>query len=689
MDACADDCLLAALTHYAPIALAVIQRSSQSDGDTWQSQMQRSECERQSGVCEAGVPCASSPPHLLPHIPSVLPPSLPSSDASIIRLLAPHLLLSAPPLRLPDVALATSPALYLGRCRISPLTLSLTLRISSPLPLDTTATPLSLAPFHLPALFSPPAALVRALLAHYITEVLLCAPRVLASHHLLLNPLGLLHSMRCALRDLLLLPIQGSIQGGTHGLLLGVGRGGLSAWRHVSRWTVSSVSGFSSSVGRIVRRAYLGGGGVEGRGGSRGPLGEAGHSSGTSVGSSSRGGAVAGGGAAAGGSSGGSRGGGGVAGGVGVAVGHRRLLLSLAHRPRLPQHYHHHSHHRQQQQQPRQRGHGEGILPSPHALTSYTTESFDSVHSSEGLPSGNAATGNYAAGDEGARGCCPAETGEGGGHTPATAIRGTSSERGTRNSRGGGGGGGEGRGREGEGRRVSLLWQLQQRGVRCAASHFMPPLWPARPHALYLAHVDASTAVITTTSVDVPPLLLCRPVLLLSATHLLAVDQSGLGMAACLPLCGLEVSVERGDEGRGEELQGEGRGGEVEEEGSVEGGEEDWSLTCFCAGGGQLCGSVREWWETLQCEWQEGDCHGGLARRGAGERRGSDEGGGVADDVADMRGSGGESVGLREAAVQGGEADGTMGLQVYCQLGEAAHIQLVALLLRQMARSSL
>ncbi|CAI6005162.1 unnamed protein product [Closterium sp. NIES-64] len=115
------------------------------------------------------------------------------------------------------------------------------------------------------------------MLAHYITEGVLCVPRVIASHHLLLNPLGLLHSVRAACRDLLLLPVQGSLHAGPHGLLLlGVGRGGLAAWRHVSQ-----TSG--------------------------------------------------GGGAAATGSSGGGRGDGGVHGRMGLAVGHHRIIGSSGH----------------------------------------------------------------------------------------------------------------------------------------------------------------------------------------------------------------------------------------------------------------------------------------------------------------------------------------------------------------------
>ncbi|CAI5994333.1 unnamed protein product [Closterium sp. NIES-65] len=176
------------------------------------------------------------------------------------------------------------------------------------------------------------------MLAHYITEGVLCVPRVIASHHLLLNPLGLLHSVRAACRDLLLLPVQGSLHAGPHGLLLlGVGRGGLAAWRHVSQHTVASLSGFSSSVGRLVRRAYLG----ERGGGSRGLVGEGGHRSGTGGAHGNRRGAAGGsgnlcrtsggGGAAATGSSGGGTGGGGVHGGMGLAVGHHRIIGSSGH----------------------------------------------------------------------------------------------------------------------------------------------------------------------------------------------------------------------------------------------------------------------------------------------------------------------------------------------------------------------
>ncbi|CAI5524281.1 unnamed protein product [Closterium sp. Naga37s-1] len=206
---------------------------------------------------------------------------------------------------------------------------------------------------------------------------------------------------------------------------------------------------------------------------------------------------------------------------------------------------------------------------------------------------------------------------------------------------------------------------------------------------LYLTHVDASTAVITTTSTDIPPLLLRRPLLLLTATHLLAIDQSGLGMAACLPLCGLEVSVERGEEGGGEELERGGGKGEVEEGGSAEEGEGEWSLTCFCGRGGRLCGSVSDWWHTLPHHPTQRKSTGALDDS-SGERRGRDEGSRMAEGVTGGRGGGGEADAVRTVEVQGGgeHADLTIGLQVYCQVGEAAHIQLVPLLLRQVARSA-
>ncbi|CAI5475977.1 unnamed protein product [Closterium sp. Yama58-4] len=278
VDACADDCLLSALTHYMPIALAFIQSSSQSDDATWQIHMQGT---------------------------------------------------------------------------------------------DT--------------------ALMRTMLAHYITEGLLCVPRVIASHHLLLNPLGLLHSVRAACRDLLVLPVQGSLHAGPHGLLLGVGRGGLAAWRHVSQWTVASLSGFSSSVGRLehlTESSYQG-------------TGRWGHSE-----------------------SGG-------------------------------------------REEEERRQHGQ-------AAAKDTTESM-------GAGSVGRATGAHGAEAEGAAVPLAAQGREDHGGMPGTCTGEAGS---TGGSRDGSAAGGEGRCREGEARQASLLWQVQQRGVRCAASRFMPPLWPPRPQAL-------------------------------------------------------------------------------------------------------------------------------------------------------------------------------------------------------------
>lgn len=61
-------------------------------------------------------------------------------------------------------------------------------------------------------------------------------------------------SVRAGLRDLIQLPLQGS-QSGPFGFLWGLGAGGASLSRHVSRWTLASVAGFSSSLSRILTQA--------------------------------------------------------------------------------------------------------------------------------------------------------------------------------------------------------------------------------------------------------------------------------------------------------------------------------------------------------------------------------------------------------------------------------------------------
>ncbi|CAI5494085.1 unnamed protein product [Closterium sp. Naga37s-1] len=306
------------------------------------------------------------------------------------------------------------------------------------------------------------------MLAHYITEGLLCVPRVIASHHLLLNLLGLLHSVRAACRDLLLLPVQGSLHAGPHGLLLGVGRGGLAAWRHVSQWTVASLSGFSSSVGRLVRRAYLG----ERGGGSRGLVGEGGHRSGTGGAHGNRRGAAGGsgnlcrtsggGGAAATGSSGGGRGGGGVHGGMGLAVGHHR----------------HEQQHRTESicQITGSSGHSESGAGNEVRWQHGAAAAQHMTGSTRARSTGSAAEAD-GAGVEGAGALLAAEGREAGAAT-------FTGEAGSGRGMGGSTTGWEGRCREGEGPQVSLVWQVQQMGVRCAASRFMPPLWPPRPQAL-------------------------------------------------------------------------------------------------------------------------------------------------------------------------------------------------------------
>jgi hypothetical protein len=75
---------------------------------------------------------------------------------------------------------------------------------------------------------------------------------------------GLVKSVRAGLRDLIQLPLQGG-QSGPFGFLWGVGAGGVSLSRHVSRWTLTSLAGFSSSLSRILNRTYTEGGRLGGQ----------------------------------------------------------------------------------------------------------------------------------------------------------------------------------------------------------------------------------------------------------------------------------------------------------------------------------------------------------------------------------------------------------------------------------------
>ena len=112
---------------------------------------------------------------------------------------------------------------------------------------------LPLGPRHRP----PPSqeALLRALVAHYTSQAVLQAPRVLGSADLILNPAGLVAGLTRGVSDMVALPMRGLVGGSMMGFVSGLGQGSLSLVSHVTASTFTSFGGFSSAVGRVIHRA--------------------------------------------------------------------------------------------------------------------------------------------------------------------------------------------------------------------------------------------------------------------------------------------------------------------------------------------------------------------------------------------------------------------------------------------------
>lgn len=99
------------------------------------------------------------------------------------------------------------------------------------------------------------AVMLRALAAHLAAEALLNAPRVLGSLELLFNPTGLVTSVSQGLQDLFALPLAALESRSAAQFATGLGLGGASLLRHLSSWTLTSVSGFSGAVASVLQRS--------------------------------------------------------------------------------------------------------------------------------------------------------------------------------------------------------------------------------------------------------------------------------------------------------------------------------------------------------------------------------------------------------------------------------------------------
>lgn len=88
-----------------------------------------------------------------------------------------------------------------------------------------------------------------------MAEALLNAPQILGSLSLLLNPTGLVHSVRRGVGDLIGLPLAALQARSASQFLSGLGLGSVSLVRHLGGWTLESIAGFSQAFARAVDSA--------------------------------------------------------------------------------------------------------------------------------------------------------------------------------------------------------------------------------------------------------------------------------------------------------------------------------------------------------------------------------------------------------------------------------------------------
>ncbi|CAL8468704.1 g8244 [Coccomyxa elongata] len=124
-----------------------------------------------------------------------------------------------------------------------------------PYPIDTHRAPLTLSKMSGRQLVFRPGVALQGLLAHYTAEALLSAPGLLGSLDLLLNPTGLLSSVSAGLADLLGLPLAALMAGSPAQFVASLGRGPASLLWHVSGWTLTSISGFSTAASHVLKRS--------------------------------------------------------------------------------------------------------------------------------------------------------------------------------------------------------------------------------------------------------------------------------------------------------------------------------------------------------------------------------------------------------------------------------------------------
>lgn len=145
---------------------------------------------------------------------------------------------------------ATSPWITIRRLDVSDISFRLTLHSSekaSVLHVGAEQMPLHLNAVALRHVHCDPARLVQELAASYLADAIVQSPMLLGSLQLLGNPTFLLHSMARGVSDLLSLPRDAFRHGGSS-VVGAVGSGMLSLVRHTAQGTLTSLSGFSSSL---------------------------------------------------------------------------------------------------------------------------------------------------------------------------------------------------------------------------------------------------------------------------------------------------------------------------------------------------------------------------------------------------------------------------------------------------------
>ena len=155
---------------------------------------------------------------------------------------------------------AAGSRLFIGSARIEEISLLLDVHVSMgtagvPVAIDTNRSPLTLSKIAVKNALFRPDVILRGLAAHGMAEALLNAPGMLGSLQLLFNPTGLVRSVRQGMSDLVNLPLAALQAGSPADFIAGLGYGTTSLLKHISGWTLTSISGFSFAFSRAVDNA--------------------------------------------------------------------------------------------------------------------------------------------------------------------------------------------------------------------------------------------------------------------------------------------------------------------------------------------------------------------------------------------------------------------------------------------------